>query len=682
MQHQMKKMALALAGLCCGHVMAAQFSDAYFFGDSLTDNGAFANHSYNSIPALAPLQPFFTPTNNKFTSAGGKVWSEFLTTTLTGKTLQPNNPRNPANAPATGTNYAQGGAQVNTTPGVPGLPIPGLGNSPALAAMSVKQQVDAFLQQKGGVADPNAVYAVFGGANDVFYLATFLGTAKGNPGSLSTMINATTGPVKTIFQQIAAGTLSPTDGARAALTQSVADLRDQVARLQAAGAKNVIVPLLPDMGKTPAGFSNAETGSTLTSLSTSYNTLLQATLLSSGINAIPIDTISLTNDIQGNPAKYGLSNSTTTGCAGVGAATTLLCSSMVPNGDTYMYADAVHPTEAAHKIVANYVASTTDTILNTGPAIAHAMQQLPLNGGNHTVRVIDNHQRSLEGSRGQEGDFRVFADLSGNPTDFDAVGYRPAFNADTSNGNVTLGVDMLISPNSYAGFALGRNTYGGKFESGNARVDASETSLTVHGRAFVGPAYISWLVGLGQIEFDNVDTRFGSDVLATDKHGQTSGDRKMARIGAGLPLKMGALTVTPKLDVTRQNIHVSAFADNGSSFSRMTVDEQNVKSTVGTAGLEIEATLAAAGFKLRPYLEGSYRREYEDDVRTASLGVGSMLTRYRAELPTVDTSYGNVAAGVNFDLGKFTTLGINFARTLNQDNNDTRHYGMSLSSRF
>lgn len=653
-----------------------------FFGDSLTDSGAFANHSYNSIPQLAPLQPFFIPTNSKFTSAGGSVWAEFLTTTLTGKTLQSNNPRNPANAPATGTNYAQGGAQINTTPGV-GQPVPGLNaNSPAMAAMSVKQQIDTYLAQKSGVADPNAVYAVYGGANDVFYLANFLQTAQTNQAAIPTLINVTTGPAKAIYQQIATGALTPADGAKAVLAQSAADLRDQVARLQAAGAKNVIVPLLPDMGRTPAGFSSATTGSTLTLLSTSYNALLQATLSTSGINTIAIDTISLTNDIQGNPAKYGLTNSTAMGCAGAGQATTLLCSSMVAGGNTYMYADSVHPTEAVHKILASYVASVTDAMTNAAPAIAQAMQQLPLSNGDNIARVIDNHSRSLEGTRNMGGDFRVFMDLSANPTDLDAKDSRPGFNADTANGNVTIGVDMLTSATGFAGFALGRHSYGGKFSGGNARVDGQETSLTFYGKTFAGPAYISLLASLGQIDFNHVDTEFGSGALAASKHGETSGDRKMARIGTGLPLKMGMLTVTPKLDVTHQNLHISGFADNGNGFERMVIEKQDIESTVGAATLELEATLQASGFAIRPYLSGSYNREFQDDTRNVSVSIGSMLTRYRADLPEVDTRYGTVAAGVNFDLSKTTTVGINYAKTLSQNSIDTQHYGMSLSTRF
>ena len=82
--------------------MAGQFSDAYFFGDSLTDSGAFAGQNYNAITGGNPA--IFATVNPKFTSANGKVWAEFLTTTLTGKTLVANNPLNAANAPATGTN--------------------------------------------------------------------------------------------------------------------------------------------------------------------------------------------------------------------------------------------------------------------------------------------------------------------------------------------------------------------------------------------------------------------------------------------------------------------------------------------------------------------------------------------------------------------------------------------------
>ena len=59
-----------------------------------------------------------------------------------------------------------------------------------------------------------------------------------------------------------------------------------------------------------------------------------------------------------------------------------------------------------------------------------------------------------------------------------------------------------------------------------------------------------------------------------------------------------------------------------------------------------------------------------------------MTLGYNADLPEVDTSYGTVDVGINFDVNKATTIGINFAKTLGLNNIDQQHYGMSISSRF
>lgn len=686
MQHKLNKLALALIGINCGAAMAGQFSDAYFFGDSLTDSGAFAGQNYNAITGGNPA--IFATVNPKFTSANGKVWAEFLTTTLTGKTLVANNPLNAANAPATGTNYAQGGAQVNTTPGVgaaPGtLPPPyNTSGSPAILAATINSQVSTFMAQKGNVADPNALYAVYGGANDIFYLARFLSTAQQNPAGVPGFIAQTTGPAKAIFQQIATGALSPTDGAKAVLAQAASDMATQISRLQAAGAKYVLLPMLPDMGTTPYGINNPTAAATLTSLSTNYNSLLQKTVSGAGLNVIPIDVRSVTDELIKNPAKYGLTNVTTAGCALFGAATSELCGSMVTGGDSYMFADQVHPTQAAHQILGDYAAGVTTTLLNVAPAVASTMQQLPLSNGENIARIVDNHTRSLEGTRNLTGDYRIFMDLSSNPTDIDSTGYGPSFNAKSSTGSVTVGVDLLLNNNGFAGFALGRHQYGGKFSEGTAKLDGEETSLSFYGKAFAGKAYLGWLLGIGMVDYNNVDTHLNAGAISDTKHGETTADRKMARIEAGLPLSVGSmLTITPKLDVTQQNLHISAFADNGSNATRMTMGAQNVKSLVGGAGLALEGQFQSTGFSIRPYLEGSYKHEFKDDMRSVDVGVGSMLMTYKAELAKVDTSYGTVDVGINFDVNKATTVGINFAKTLGLDNVDQQYYGMSISSRF
>ena len=703
MQHKLNKFALAVAALHCGMAAAAEFSDAYFFGDSLTDSGAFYHNSYNAIPPIIgslqqayPGATFFDPTNAKFTSTGGKVWADYLTATLTGKTLVPNNPLNPINAPVSGTNYAQGGAQVNTTPGVGTRPgdlanTPYENNaSPALVAMSIKQQVDTYLSQKSGVADRNAIYAVYGGANDIFYWAGFLNSVSTNSPKVPLLIAATNGPTKTFMQQVANNPTPEQIGSstKAMLTQSAADLRDQVARLQAAGAKYVMVPLLPDMGYTPLGLDPqnpknlTQAGAVLSSLSTGYNSLLQNTLSSAGINVIPIDTLSLTSDMQANPGKYGLTNSTTPGCAGVGASSSLLCTSMVTGGDQYMFADGVHPTQATHQIVAAYAGSVVTNLVSVAPAMANAMQTLALANGDNLTRVIDNHTRSLEGTRNFGGDYRVFMDLSANPVNIEAFDHNPDFNSYNSSGNVTIGVDMLHSPTAFAGFAIGRHSYGGKFDSAEAKVDALETSFTFYGKAFVGPAYLGWQLGLGNIDYTHVDSVMLVAPISDAKHGETSGDRKLARVSAGVPYQFGALTLTPKLDLTSQNLHISGFADSGTNISRTWFGKQDVKSLAGGVGLALESSFRSSDFTVRPYLEGSYKHEFKDDPRSVMVGMGNMTIGYNATLAEVDTSWGNVDVGVNFDLNKSTTLGINYAKTLGMDHIDYSHFGMSISGRF
>lgn len=81
----------------------------------------------------------------------------------------------------------------------------------------MRNQITNYLASTGGRADPNALYTVWGGANDIF-----------------------------------AALASPTT-AQAAITQAATDLVGEVARLRAAGAQTILVPTLPDIGVTPFG---------------------------------------------------------------------------------------------------------------------------------------------------------------------------------------------------------------------------------------------------------------------------------------------------------------------------------------------------------------------------------------------------------------------------------------------
>src|ERR1019366_2363840 len=139
--------AVFTAFLCAGVAQAGLFTQFVVFGDSLSDNG----NAYIGTGGAIPAPPLYTV--GRFTDgpdttpAGmpGGLWHEVLAGLL----------GEPVATPffAGGANYAVGGAKV-----LPGDPI-----IPSLA-----QQVGLNLAASGGLADPNALYVFWGGANDLY----------------------------------------------------------------------------------------------------------------------------------------------------------------------------------------------------------------------------------------------------------------------------------------------------------------------------------------------------------------------------------------------------------------------------------------------------------------------------------------------------------------------------------
>ena len=150
--------ALALAITASTTAQAQVFSEVVSFGDSLTDAGNIALIDGNVA----------TPIGSSFTTNQDPVFAQILSQ-LFGLGPQSNNtPLVPSTS--TGTNYAYGGACAiqNGTPiavAIPGLPTFTCSNSPG--NFSLLSQFSTHLAANGGVADPNALYTYWAGANDI-----------------------------------------------------------------------------------------------------------------------------------------------------------------------------------------------------------------------------------------------------------------------------------------------------------------------------------------------------------------------------------------------------------------------------------------------------------------------------------------------------------------------------------
>lgn len=226
-----------------------------------------------------------------------------------------------------GDNYAFGGARTNYNrvefrAGVP-PPLPNGVYPVGAYPWSLDGEREAFLANARRVADPNSLYIVFSGAND-----------------LSDALIAFA-----VFHQ------DPTP----AIARAVQGIHDVIGAFQTAGARTVLVPNLPNLGVVPSVTQNGAAFAGLaTRLTLQYNAALDAMLATiTGVNIVEFNTFAFTTDVVAHPADYGFVNVTQPCFSGYVAPdpTGTVCA----NPDQYVFWDVEHPTTRLHELLADAI---------------------------------------------------------------------------------------------------------------------------------------------------------------------------------------------------------------------------------------------------------------------------------------------------------------------------------------
>ncbi|MEP0886195.1 SGNH/GDSL hydrolase family protein [Trichocoleus sp. ST-U3] len=297
---------------------AASFSNLYVFGDSLSDQGNVFNATGGAIP---PSPPY-----SEGSFSNGLVWVDYLAQDL-GLEV---NPFVGNVDPTEGINFAFAGATTGventvslTFPQLP--PLPGL-----------EQQID-FFTNLAPVADPDALYIIWAGANDY-------------------------GPTD--------GTFVPFEDT----DTTIANISQAVTSLANVGAKNIMVVNLPDLGKTPVSLNTPESEE-LSALVDAHNAALEelSESFDPTLNLILFDVSGGIDQLFAAPQEFGFTN-VTTPC--------LLVQSCVANPDEqnqYLFWDDRHPTTAAHQYVGDLALAALNAEDPTGvPEPASAMGLLAI----------------------------------------------------------------------------------------------------------------------------------------------------------------------------------------------------------------------------------------------------------------------------------------------------------------
>lgn len=180
--------------------------------------------------------------------------------------------------------------------------------------------------------------------------------------------------------------------APAVIGASVADMVGIVATLQNAGARYIVVPTQPDIGLTPLfrqqGSAAMADG---TELASTYNDALFSGIASTGLKVIPVDTFHLLQEIVSNPSTYGFANVTGTACNPATAPSSLMCGPqdyVTPDAaQTFVFADAVHPSAATHAILAQYTLSVLEA-----PRLQQVLTRSAQTIGRSRVDQVSSHR--------------------------------------------------------------------------------------------------------------------------------------------------------------------------------------------------------------------------------------------------------------------------------------------------
>jgi phospholipase/lecithinase/hemolysin len=303
---QMRKLIATLFGalVLAASSHATPYTQFIVFGDSLSDPG-------NALATTGGLFPPTPPYAASFSN--GPTAAQYLAQSL-GVTVQLGWP----GASAASNNFAFGGARNgigNYNFEIGSVPLP------VIAETGIQRQIERYGAVNPVVADPAAtLFMVWGGANDMFLGAeTFSNPALYIPGALLA-------------------------------------LQSDLLTLAGMGAKHILVPGMPDLGRTPEAFAQGPAAAAgLSAISAAYNANLDALLagLSLGLSGLGVhvyefDTAAFFANITATPAAFGFTNATDSCLFSLGPAAD--CAG-------YLYYDRVHPTTAAHQLLAQQFAA-------------------------------------------------------------------------------------------------------------------------------------------------------------------------------------------------------------------------------------------------------------------------------------------------------------------------------------
>ncbi|MEE4670776.1 esterase EstP [Pseudomonas alliivorans] len=619
--------AACLLSLACSSAVAAPYSTMVVFGDSLADAGQFPD---TDGPAGSTLR-FTNRVGPTYQDGSGEVYN-LNSSTLIGRMLNvpagdlaaSTSPVNAALGLPDGNNWAVGGYRTDqvldsiTTRSDAVTPITN-------GSQTVLRSRPGYLPTNGLRADPNALYYLTGGGND--------------------------------FLQ--GRVLSSGDA------EDAADrLADSAQVLQQAGARHIMVWLLPDIGQTPA-LSGTVLESLTSRLSARFNEQLVSRLSQINAQIIPLNVPLLISETLAQPARFGFApNEDLVGTCFSGdncdESATFGRSGTTPDPTKLFFNDRVHPTEAGQRLLADYAYS-----LLSAPWEITLLPEM----ANSTLRA---HQDELHaqwltdfGNWQAVGQWQGILSAGGQKLDIDAQ--DTSANADGKGYNLTIGTSYRFAENWRTGVVAG--AYRQNLEAGPRDSDYKLNSYIA--TAFLQYQANHWWGDLaasgGKLDYESAERKFALGVSEGQEKGDTDGElwAVSARVGFDVAGTASRWHLSPFISADYAHIDVDGYSEEGARSTALTFSDQTRKSKRAGVGLQ-------GKFQVTPstqiWGEVAREREFETDQQDVTLSLNSVSSiDFTMDGYTPQRNLNRATLGVSQKLTQDLTLRANYNWRKNDD---------------
>ena len=590
-----------------GNASAQSFSNVVVFGDSLSDSGNAATGSG-------------LPPGTSFTTNPDPVWAEIIAGAF-GASGQ--------NSRAGGPNYAFGGACMNPATPCDFDDVP-----------TVTEQISQHLSLRSGRLDPNALYTIWGGLNDI------ADSALGDP------LNA-------LGHVLAAADVNAA----------------QIRRLREAGARHVVVFNMPDASLAPFAVAQgpaAQAG--LSALVAEYNKKLYAGIRENEEGVVPININVALTALAANPGRYGLTNVTGTACRApiVAGAVSIQCGpagspfpvTYAPGAnETYLFADRSHPSGAVHAMLASLVTTTLAAPLQVSLA------------GEAGVEAAMAHDGVISAERAADfalpvGSWRGYARGQFGGSDLGAFARLGDIESDMTV--ITLGAGHRAGPDLSWGAALSIARHENELSGANLDSDVALGSL--HGAWRSGGLEVSVSLTLGQTSVD-VERPVTLGAFTRVERGSTEAAQFGGEFDLGWVLGASeSLRHGPFFGLSLLNQEVKGFRESGNSSTAMNFSDFSRNSLIARGGYRLGWSIGG----LRPYARIAYEHELEDDPILVSAGSNTMPGRFSIPGFTPSSSTVSTDLGVSAKLGKRASGLVGYSGRFGEDSRRSHRLSLAL----